>query len=107
MSQATNSFVGAVARDRPLEVRSSDAALSGDRNRLLAIDIAMQRVAKKSQTKSAEENFFSNRLDLTQPRIVRFSPATDVLPFSGLHTSPDQLRLSKLQNNNRRGHQAA
>jgi hypothetical protein len=67
----------------------------------------MQRVAKKSQTKSAEENFFSNRLDPTWPRIVRFSPAADVLPFHGLHTSPDQLRLSKLQNNNRRSRQAA
>jgi hypothetical protein len=61
-------------------------------------DIAMQRPSQKSlKQKSGGENLFSNGFDPTSPRIVRFSPAMDVLPFSGLHTSPDPLRLSNLQ----------
>jgi hypothetical protein len=108
MSQATKSFAVASIAARDPDHRSSIVRRRARDHRLRPTDIAMQRPSQKSLKQNRDgEDFFSNGFDPTAPRIVRFSPAMDVLPFSGLHTSPDPLRLSNLQNNNRRGRQAA
>jgi hypothetical protein len=78
------------------------------RERSLRTDIAAHaRGRKKVPNETATTKFLSIRFGVTEQRIMRFSPAMDVLPFCRLSTSPDQVRLSNVPKNNRRGRQAA
>jgi hypothetical protein len=53
-----------------------------------------ERSAREGGCVSRKNN---SRIHLTAPRSARFSPAPDVLPFSRLSTSPDQVRFSNVQ----------
>jgi hypothetical protein len=56
---------------------------------------------------AVEEKFLSICFGLTEQRIVRFSPALDVLPFCGLfHLTKPSSSLERSKNN-RRSYQAA
>ena len=104
MSQATNRFIRGTAENaRSAPWKSVHPPPLDHRKRSLPADIAMQRMSQKSLKQNrTKKNFFQNCFGLMEPRIARFSPAADVLPFLGLLTSPDQVRLSNVQNNNRR-----
>jgi len=63
---------------------------------------------KKASNKTGRRKILLDCFGLTEQRIVRASfPHWMCYHFPVCSTSPDQVRLSNVQNNNKRSHQAA
>jgi hypothetical protein len=113
MSQATNRFIRGIAENSHTRDRLPWKSVHPTPRRWIIASVRGSPILrcsarrKKVSNKAGRRKILLKRFCRTQLRIARFSPAVDVLPFHGLLTSPDQVRLSNLQNNNSRSRQAA